>query len=160
MSEPGNSERELIEIRGCVFPRRLIYDVPNHIWYERLDNGSVRVGMTCVGSALASFRIFAVTPRRVGREFEAGTSIATIESSKWVGPARVAFDGVVEAINDALMDNPSWLADHPYERGWILVARPRTPNALDHLVQGDDIERAYLDWMNNNDFPGCDRTSE
>ncbi|HRK17809.1 MAG TPA: glycine cleavage system protein H [Hyphomicrobiaceae bacterium] len=160
MNEPEDRDPGLIEIRGCLFPKRLAYDVQNHIWYERLNSGSVRVGMTCVGAALASFRIFAVTPRRVGREFDAGTSIATIESSKWVGPARVAFNGVVEAVNDAVIENPSWLAEDPYGRGWILIARPRASNALDHLVHGDDIERTYLDWMNENDFPGCDRSSE
>lgn len=158
MSTPDTGAGGDVTVRGCTFPLRLMYDVENHIWYEQLGNGDVRIGMTCVGAALASFRIFAVTPRRVGRDFKAGTSIATIESSKWVGPARAAFDGVISAVNEALSLNPHWLAEDPYDRGWMITARPHQVNALSKLVTGDSIADAYLAWMNANDFPGCDAT--
>lgn len=146
---------ETAEVRGCAFPLRLRYDVENHIWYELLADGDVRMGMTCVGAALASHRIFAFTPRRVGRDFTAKTSVATIESSKWVGPARVAFDGVIVAVNEALSVNPGWLAEDSYGQGWMIIARPAKPDALDGLVTGADVSVAYRAWMNENDFPGC-----
>lgn len=67
------------EIRGCVFPKRFHYDIENHMWYEPLTGGLVRLGMTMVGPALADYRIFAFTPKRVGRAVEAQKSCATIE---------------------------------------------------------------------------------
>lgn len=153
-----NGERT-VTVRGCLFPTYLFYDVENHIWYEPLFDGTIRVGMTCVGSALASYRIFAVTPRRVGRDFEAKTSIATIESSKWVGPARVAFDGTIITVNDDISLSPGLLADDPYDKGWLVVVRPRANDALARLVTGAAVEGAYLRWMNDNDFPGCGEPS-
>ena len=93
-------------VRGCAFPEHLRYDVPNHLWYEPLGNGTARIGMTVVAVALAG-EVLAFTPKRVGRRLDAGRSCATIESGKWIGPARAAFAGTVVAVNDALIQQPS-----------------------------------------------------
>jgi len=151
----SGDDGDAVTLRGCRFPRRLYYDVVHHMWYDPLPDGTVRVGMTAVGPALAGNNIFAFTPKRVGRDIEKGRSCATIESSKWVGPARVAFDGVVEVVNEALIDNPTALVDDPYDAGWMLIARPTGADALAGLVTGDGVEPAYTQWMDDNDFPGC-----
>ena len=155
MTGPGNNRDDILEIRGCVFPKRLHYDVENHMWYEPLEDGLIRVGMTMVGPALADYRIFAFTPKRVGRALEAQKSCATIESSKWVGPARIAFDGIVEAVNEDLIDKPGQLAIDPYGAAWMLIARPTNADALDGLVTGDAMVDAYTRWLDGNDFAGC-----
>lgn len=146
---------DILTVNGCPLPARLLYDVPHHIWYEPLDDGTVRLGMTAVAVALASARIFAFTPKRVGKALEKGRSAATIESSKWVGPARVAFDGLVVAINEALIARPGLMVTEPYGEGWMLIARPTSPDALAGLTAGADIAPAYLAWMRAENFPGC-----
>lgn len=144
-----------IEVRGCRFPAHLLYDVPNHIWYAPEADGTLRVGLTEVAVALASRRIFAVTPKRVGRAFEAGRSAAMIESSKWVGPARLAFDGKVTAINEALAARPALAAEDPYGAGWVMIVRPAGALPEGVLVTGAAIGPAYEAWMGASDFPGC-----
>jgi glycine cleavage system H protein len=160
MTDPGNSRDDTFEVRGCVFPKRFHYDVENHMWYEPIDDGLIRVGMTMVGPALADYRIFAFTPKRVGRALEAQKSCATIESSKWVGPARIAFDGIVEAVNEDLIDRPGQLATDPYGAAWMLIARPANADALAGLVTGDAMVDAYTRWLDDNDFAGCFPESE
>ena len=160
MTDPGNSRDDVLEIRGCVFPKRFHYDVENHMWYEPIDGGLIRVGMTMVGPALADYRIFAFTPKRVGRALEAQKSCATIESSKWVGPARIAFDGIVEAVNEDLIDRPGQLVTDPYGAAWMLIARPTNADALAGLVTGDAMVDAYTRWLDENDFAGCFPVSE
>lgn len=160
MTDPGNSRDDTFEVRGCVFPKRFHYDVANHMWYEPIDDGLIRVGMTMVGPALADYRIFAFTPKRVGRALEAQKSCATIESSKWVGPARIAFDGIVEAVNEDLIDRPGQLATDPYGAAWMLIARPANADALAGLVTGDAMVDAYTRWLDDNDFAGCFPESE
>jgi hypothetical protein len=71
-------------VRGCAFPDHLRYDVPNHLWYEPLGDGTARIGMTVVAVALAG-EVLAFTPKRVGRRFDAGRSGATIESGDGSG---------------------------------------------------------------------------
>ncbi len=157
---PGADDTEVLEIRGCVFPKRLHYDIENHMWYEPLAGGLVRLGMSMVGPALADFRIFAFTPKRVGRTVEAQKSCATIESSKWVGPTRIAFDALVEEVNEDLIRNPAWLASDPYGSAWMLIVRPQSPDALAVLVTGDAMAEAYTRWLDENDFAGCFPGSE
>jgi glycine cleavage system H protein len=151
----SREDGEVLEIRGCVFPTRLHYDIENHMWYEPLAGGLVRLGMTMVGPGLADFRIFAFTPKRVGRTVEAQKSCATIESSKWVGPARIAFDALVEEVNEDLIRNPAWLASDPYGSAWMLIVRPQMPDALAVLVTGDAMAASYTRWLDDNDFAGC-----
>lgn len=147
----------MADLRGCRFPEALFYDVANHVWYEPQDDGSFRAGLTPVAVVLASRQIFAVTPKRVGRAVEAGRSAATIESSKWVGPMRLAFDGTVQAVNEALIDRPATLIDDPYGAGWVMGVRAAAGVSapLAGLVTGADVAPAYDAWMAANDFPGC-----
>lgn len=83
---------------GCNLPEDRIYDVENHIWFQELDDGNLRIGMTAVAAALAG-QLVAVTPKKAGRSVKPGKSCATIESGKWVGPAKsaVGFDGCARA---------------------------------------------------------------
>ena len=74
-------------VRGCNLPDDRLYDVDNHIWFQELDDGNVRLGMTAVATAMAG-KLVAYTPKRVGRSVRAGKSCGTLESGKWVGPAK------------------------------------------------------------------------
>src|SRR5262245_45257961 len=117
------------------------------MWYAPLDVDRIRLGMTSVAAALAG-EVLAFTPKRVGRRFEAGRSCATIESGKWVGPARACFAGEVLEINEALMARPRLANSDPYGEGWMIVARPDDPaTALARLVTGDAVAAAYESWM-------------
>lgn len=144
----------MIIVRGCAFPDHLLYDVKNHVWYERLENGAFRVGMTSVAVALAG-DILAFTPRRVGRPVEAGRTCATVESGKWVGPARIAFDGEVLEVNEDLMRRPRMANADPYGAGWMLIARPDAGAEPVGLIGGNELAEAYEAWMAAEDFPGC-----
>ena len=84
----------MAEVRGCQLPDDLLYDVGNHIWFKELDDGKVRLGMTTVATAMAG-QLVAFTPKKVGRDVQAGKSCATVESGKWVGPAKSAAAGVI-----------------------------------------------------------------
>ena len=146
---------DIITARGCRFPADRHYDVANHVWYLPQGPGLYRTGLTEVAVALASRQIFAVTPKRPGRGFEAGRSAATIESSKWVGPMRLCFEGTVAAVNPALATRPGTLAADPYGAGWVLDAETAATDPLAGLVTGAAIGPAYEGWMAANDFPGC-----
>ena len=144
----------MADVRGCHFPDHLHYDVPNLIWYAPLDDGTVRAGLTPVATALSG-PMLAFTPKRPSRDFEAGKSFATIESGKWVGPARAGFAGVVVTINEALMARPNIANADPYGAGWMLTARPAAPGWRDGLITGAAIGPAFEAWMAAERFDGC-----
>jgi glycine cleavage system H protein len=102
---------------------------------EPLPDGTVRAGFTPVSIALAG-DVLVFTPKRIGRDFEAQRSFATIECGKWVGSARAAFDGVVVASNAELERKPKLLNDDAVGAGWILIVRPADAAWHARLVTG------------------------
>ncbi len=141
-------------VRGCRFPDDLLYDVPHHTWYLEESGGIVRVGMTTVAIVLAR-EVLVFTPRRVGQDFQAGRSVATIESAKWVGAVRAAFDGAVVAVNEMLIDRPTIANTDCYGDGWMMRVRPASPGWRSVLVSGAEIAPAYEAWMEREGFAGC-----
>ncbi len=142
-------------VRGCNLPDDLLYDVDNHIWFTEVGDGNVRIGMTAVATAMAG-KLVAFTPKRVGRAVRAGKSCATLESGKWVGPAKSAAGGEVVEVNDALVGDPGIANDDPYEAGWLVVLKPDDWESVKgSLVTGSDVTSAYEAKMDAEGFGGC-----
>jgi glycine cleavage system H protein len=145
----------MAEVRGCHFPDELLYDVDNHIWYQELPDGNVKVGMTSVATAMAG-QLVAFTPKKVGRSVEAGKSCATVESGKWVGPAKSAVAGTVVAVNEALVAKPSLANEDPYGAGWLVVIKPTDwASVKAGLTPGAQVGPKYEAKMAADNFAGC-----
>jgi glycine cleavage system H protein len=143
-------------VRGCNLPDDLLYDVDNHIWFKEMGDGTVKLGMTAVATAMAG-KLVAFTPKRVGRSVRAGKSCATLESGKWVGPAKSAAGGEVVAINEDLAANPSLANEDSYEAGWLVILQPEDWDAVKgSLVVGSDVTAPYEAKMDSEGFAGCE----
>ena len=142
-------------VKGCNLPDDLLYDVENHIWFKELGDGTVKVGMTTVATAMAG-KLVAFTPKGVGKDVKAGKSCATVESGKWVGPAKVAAAGQVVAVNEALVVNPSMANSDPYGEGWLIVLKPEAWDSVKpSLVPGAQVAGPYEAKMAADGFAGC-----
>ena len=142
-------------VKGCNLPDDLLYDVENQIWFRELGDGTVKLGMTAVATAMAG-KLVAYTPKGVGKDVKAGKSCATVESGKWVGPAKTAAGGTVVATNDALAANPSIANADPYGEGWLAVLKPEDWDAVKgSLVPGSQVAGPYEAKMNADGFAGC-----
>lgn len=140
-------------VRGCEFPEALHFDVERHVWYAEAGD-LVRLGITRVGVALAR-EVLIFTPKRVGRRFEAGRAVATVESAKWVGSVRAGFAGTVAEVNPALAARADAVNRDPYGQGWMLLVRPETADWRAALVTGPEVGPAYEAWMEREGFEGC-----
>ena len=89
---------------------------------SRSPTARIRAGFTPIAIALAG-DVLVFTPKRVGKDFEAQRSFATIECGKWVGAARAAFNGVVVAANAELERRPKLLNEDAFGVGWMLIVR-------------------------------------
>ena len=128
------------------YPDDRFYDMNNQIWYEPLADGTVRAGFTPWAAALMG-EILVFTPKRIGREFEKDRSFAVIEGGKWVGTARAAFDGVVVAHNEDVIDRPELIGEDAFGAGWMLVVRPARADWREGLVTGQAIAPAFAAWL-------------
>jgi len=141
-------------VRGCHLPDELYYDVENHIWFKEEPDGTVRLGMTTVATSMAG-QLVAFTPKKVGREVQAGKSCATVESGKWVGPAKSAAAGEIVAINEDLVATPSLANQDPYQ-AWLVIVRPTDwASVKGSLVPGSQVAGPYEAKMAADGFAGC-----
>jgi len=144
----------MANVRGCNLPDDLLYDVENHIWYREEPDGNVKLGMTTVATAMAG-QLVAFTPKKVGRAVEAGKSCATVESGKWVGPAKSAVAGSVVAVNEALVGKPSAANEDPYA-AWMVVLKPTDwASVKAGLTPGSQVAPKYEAKMAADGFAGC-----
>ena len=143
-------------VRGCHLPDELLYDVENHIWFQETGDGNVKLGMTTIATAMAG-QLVAFTPKKVGRSVKPGKSCATVESGKWVGPAKSAAGGEVIAANDALVEQPDLANEDPYEKGWMIILAPEDWESVKPtLTPGSDVTAPYEAKMDADGFAGCE----
>lgn len=143
-------------VRGCHMPDELLYDVENHIWFQEVDDGNVKIGMTTVATAMAG-QLVAFTPKKVGRSVKPGKSCGTVESGKWVGPAKSAAGGEVIAVNDDLIGKPDTANEDPYGGGWMVILKPDDWNGVKgSLTPGADVAAKYEAKMDEEGFAGCE----
>ncbi|MGV6801495.1 MAG: glycine cleavage system protein H [bacterium] len=142
------------EVRGCNLPDELLYDVDNHIWFKEIGDGKVKLGMTTIATAMAG-ELVAFTPKKVGRSIRAGKSCATVESGKWVGPAKSAAAGEVLGVNEELVSKPSIANDDPYT-AWMVELQPDDwDNVKTTLTPGSEVASKYEAKMDADGFAGC-----
>ena len=142
-------------VRGCNLPDELLYDVNNHIWFTEMGDGTVKIGMTAVATAMAG-KLVAYTPKKVGRSVDANKSAATVESGKWVGPVKSPVAGEVVAVNDAVTASPKSINADPYGNGWLVKMKPANWDAdAGSLVTGAAAMQAFEAKMAADGFAGC-----
>jgi glycine cleavage system H protein len=110
------------KIRGCELPEDLYYYVEKDVWAKPMGGGIIRVGMNTVAGKLSGGKLNAVTVRakNIGAEIPAGKSLATVESSKYVGPVPAPVTGILKRANDKLAADPNLAITDPYGEGWIV----------------------------------------
>lgn len=142
-------------VRGCNIPEDLLYNVDNNVWVRKEGDGSVTVGLTSYACSLAG-QIVSYTPKKVGKSVKADKSCATVESGKWVGPAKTPVAGEVTETNDKVAANPGLINEDPYGEGWLVKL---TPSDWDgdsaSLKTGGDALSAFEAKMEADGFGGC-----
>jgi len=141
-------------VRGCNLPDDLLYDVDNHTWFTEVGDGTVKLGMTTIATAMAG-QLVAFTPKKVGRKVRAGRSCATVESGKWVGPAKSMAGGEVIAVNEELLGNPGKANEDPYS-AWMVQLQPDDWEGVKAgLTPGSEVAGPYEAKMESEGFEGC-----
>ena len=99
------------------FPAQLRY-CKTHEWVAQLAPGRFRVGITDHAQELLGDVVFVELPQP-GQQVEAQAACGVIESVKAASDLYTPLQGEIVASNGELADNPQWLNEDPYEKGWI-----------------------------------------
>ncbi len=113
-------------VRGCNLPEELHYHLDKHVWARMMDGETLRVGMTTVAGKLSGGKLAAITvkAKSIGQEVKQGKSVATVESSKYVGPVPAPVTGILLRSNEKVTSNPGLALSDPYGEGWIVEMKP------------------------------------
>lgn len=142
-------------VRGCDIPEDLMYSIDNNVWVRRESDGTATVGLTSYAGSLAG-QIVSYTPKKVGKEVKKNKSCATVESGKWVGPAKAPVTGVILAINEAVAARPGLINEDPYGEGWVVKMKPSDwDGESGDLKTGADALAAFDAKMESDGFGGC-----
>ncbi len=98
-------------------PNDLLY-TEEHEWIS-VDGTTLRLGITDFAQDQLGDIVYVDLPE-VGAELEKDDTFAEVESTKSVGEVYAPFDGVVTAVNDALVDTPELVNSDPYGEGWLI----------------------------------------
>jgi len=116
----------MANVNGCNLPDDLYYFIDKHVWVKPLEDGIVRIGMTSVAVKLAGSKFIAITvkAKNIGQEIKQSKSVATLESSKFVGPVPAPITGILIKSNEKLVADPNIAVSDPYGEGWIAELKP------------------------------------
>jgi glycine cleavage system H protein len=111
----------MANVQGCNLPDDLYYLIDKHVWAKPMEGGVVRVGITSVAAKLSGGKLAAITvkAKNIGQEVVQAKSIATVESSKFVGPVPAPVTGVLLRANEKLAADPNLAVADPYGEGWV-----------------------------------------
>ncbi len=144
----------MIIVRGCEFPEDRHYHADYNVWVQRSGQGSVTLGATSYGAALA-VEFFAFMPKAVGTKIEAGKAVGLLELSKTVVSVRSPVAGSIVEFNAAAVAKPSIISDDPYGAGWLVkLATNAELDADASLMSGAALIPAFEAEMALENFTG------
>ena len=111
----------MANVRGCNLPEDLYYLIEKHVWAKPIGNGVIQVGITSVAAKLSGGKLIAITvkAKNIGQEVKQTKSVATVESSKFVGPVPAPISGVLLRANEKLATDPNLAVSDSYGEGWV-----------------------------------------
>lgn len=110
-----------------------------HEWV-RLEDGIAVVGITDYAQDHLGDVVFVELPD-VGTEVTQFEPFGVIDSVKASSELYSPLSGEVEAINDALTDQPELVNQAPYGEGWMIKVRPADLGEMEQLLDADGYEQ-------------------
>jgi glycine cleavage system H protein len=112
-------------------PSNLQY-TKDHEW-AKIENGVATIGITDFAQGELGDIVFVELPE-VGKSFNAGNALGTIEAVKTVTDLFSPISGKIVAINEGLDNDPGKVNSDPYGDGWLVKIRLSDPDEKDGLM--------------------------
>ncbi|MBD73783.1 MAG: glycine cleavage system protein H [Candidatus Marinimicrobia bacterium] len=112
-------------------PSNLQY-TKDHEW-AKIENGVATIGITDFAQGELGDIVFVELPE-VGKSFNAGDALGTIEAVKTVTDLFSPISGKIVAINEGLDNDPGKVNSDPYGDGWLVKIRLSDPDEKDGLM--------------------------
>ncbi|WP_336935471.1 glycine cleavage system protein GcvH [Acinetobacter soli] len=109
-----------------------------HEW-ARIEGDLVVTGISDHAQDALGDLVYVEVPE-VGSRLTAGEQAGVVESVKTASDIHAPVSGVVVEVNTALEDDPDFINDEPYAKGWIYKIKPDNLSDVDNLLSNTDYE--------------------
>ncbi|MFG0637393.1 glycine cleavage system protein GcvH [Acinetobacter soli] len=109
-----------------------------HEW-ARIEGDLVVTGISDHAQDALGDLVYVGVPE-VGSRVTAGEQAGVVESVKTASDIHAPVSGVVVEVNTALEDDPDFINDEPYAKGWIYKIKPDNLSDVDNLLSNTDYE--------------------
>ena len=133
-------EKEPFPINGFTFCPDFFYS-EEHVWGKPSDQW-VRLGLDEMASLL-TLKADGLHLPSVGAPIHEKEMLAEISASGKKAKILSPLSGVVSAINQEVMENPSLVWRDPYRRGWLIILTPDHPEEISKLLSGPKAKEWY-----------------
>jgi len=133
-------EKEPFPMNGFTFCPELFYS-EGHVWGKPTDQW-IRLGLNEMASLL-TLKADGLRLPPVGSPIQEKEILAEISASGKKAKILSPLSGVVSAINQEVVENPSLVWRDPYRRGWLILLTPDHPEAISNLLSGPKAKEWY-----------------
>ncbi|MFW1857493.1 glycine cleavage system protein GcvH [Acinetobacter defluvii] len=118
-------------------PSELKY-AATHKWV-RIEGDLIVTGISDHAQDALGDLVYVESPE-VGRQVTAGEAVGVVESVKTASDIHAPISGTVVEINEALDDDPDFVNDEPYGKGWIYKIKADNPADVEKLLNHTEYE--------------------
>lgn len=118
-------------------PAELKY-ATTHEWV-RIEGDLIVTGISDHAQDALGDLVYVESPE-VGRQVTAGEAVGVVESVKTASDIHAPISGTVVEINSALEDDPDFVNDEPYGKGWIYKIKADNLADVEKLLSNTDYE--------------------
>lgn len=118
-------------------PSELKY-AATHEWV-RIEGDLIVTGISDHAQDALGDLVYVESPE-VGRQVTAGEPVGVVESVKTASDIHAPIAGTVVEINEALDDDPDFVNDEPYGKGWIYKIKADNPADVEKLLNHTEYE--------------------
>lgn len=114
----------------------------DHEWIK-IEGSDIRIGITEHAQDELGDIVFVDLPEK-GDTVEVNESFGSVESVKTISELYSPINGTIVEVTEELEDNPEFVNESPYEKGWMIVVTPSDDKQLDNLLSYDEYQ-AYIE---------------
>lgn len=104
----------------------------SHEW-ARIEEGNAIIGITDYAQHSLGDIVFVELPK-AGAKIKQSAQFGTIESTKAASELYAPLSGEVIDINKELMNNPQWINEEPFGKGWMMKIKVTDTKELNNLM--------------------------
>lgn len=118
-------------------PAELKY-ASTHEWVK-IEDDLVVTGISDHAQDALGDLVYVEAPE-VGQRITAGEQAGVVESVKTASDIHAPISGIVVEVNPALEDDPDFVNDDPYGKGWIYKIKPDNISDIEDLLSNEAYE--------------------